>query len=67
MTPRGLAVQVTAADLAIRSTQIAIKLFEVDLDHLKAEAKRHGVGHTTLARTIIEKWVASTRGTPVRR
>lgn len=47
--------------------QIAIKLFADDFERLKAEAKKHSVGHTTLARVIIEKWIGSVRGTPSRR
>ena len=41
-----------------RTEQIALRLYEDDLDTLKKLAKRRGVGHTTLARSIVERWLA---------
>jgi len=41
-----------------RTEQIALRLYEDDLKTLKKLAKRRGVGHTTLARSIVERWLA---------
>ena len=41
-----------------RTEQIALRLYEDDLKTLKKLAKRRGVGHTTLARNIVERWLA---------
>jgi predicted DNA binding CopG/RHH family protein len=41
-----------------RTEQIALRLVKRDLDTLKNMAKRRGVGHTTLARSIVEQWLA---------
>ncbi len=37
-----------------RTEQIALRLYKDDLETLKKLAKRRGVGHTTLARSIVE-------------
>ncbi len=42
-----------------RTEQIALRLYKDDLETLKKLAKRHGVGHTTLARSIVERWLAT--------
>ena len=52
-------------DVAIRparTEQIALRLYKDDLQALKKMAKRRGIGHTTLARTIVERWLASANG-----
>jgi hypothetical protein len=38
-----------------RTEQIALRLYKDDLEALKKLAKRRGVGHTTLARSIVER------------
>lgn len=51
-------------DVLIRSTrteQIALRLRKEDMEALRAVAKAKGVGHTTLARSIVEQWVARWR------
>jgi predicted DNA binding CopG/RHH family protein len=42
-----------------RTEQIALRLYKDDLEALKKRAKRRGVGHTTLARSIVERWLAT--------
>jgi predicted DNA binding CopG/RHH family protein len=42
-----------------RTEQIALRLYKDDLETLKKLAKRRGVGHTTLARSIVERWLAA--------
>jgi len=44
-----------------RTEQIALRLYKDDLDALKKLAKRRGVGHTTLARAIVERWLAASQ------
>ncbi len=44
-----------------RTEQIALRLYKDDLATLKKLAKRRGVGHTTLARSIVERWLATSR------
>lgn len=44
-----------------RTEQIALRLTKEDLETLQACAKQRGVGHTTLARSIIEQWLARSR------
>jgi len=44
-----------------RTEQIALRLYENDLKTLKRMAKRRGVGHTTLARSIVERWLAASQ------
>ena len=44
-----------------RTEQIALRLFKDDLESLKKLAKRRGVGHTTLARSIVERWLATSQ------
>ena len=44
-----------------RTEQIALRLNKGDLQTLKKLAKRRGVGHTTLARSIVESWRASSQ------
>jgi predicted DNA binding CopG/RHH family protein len=44
-----------------RTEQIALRLTKEDLDTLQACAKQRGVGHTTLARSILEQWLARSR------
>ncbi len=42
-----------------RTEQIALRLYKNDLESLKKLAKRRGVGHTTLARSIVEQWLVA--------
>jgi predicted DNA binding CopG/RHH family protein len=52
-------------DVAIRparTEQIAVRLYKGDLEALQSLAAKHGVGHTTLARSVIEGWLARSRG-----
>lgn len=42
-----------------RTEQIALRLYKDDLETLKKVAKRRGVGHTTLARSIVERWLTT--------
>jgi predicted DNA binding CopG/RHH family protein len=44
-----------------RTEQIALRLYRDDLETLKKLAKRRGVGHTTLARSIVERWLATSQ------
>ena len=44
-----------------RTEQIALRLTRADLETLKVCAKQRGVGHTTLARSIVEQWLARVR------
>ena len=44
-----------------RTEQIALRLRKEDVEALRAVAKEKGVGHTTLARNIVEQWVAHWR------
>ena len=44
-----------------RTEQIAFRLTKKDLDTLDACAKQRGVGHTILARGIIEQWLTRSR------
>lgn len=44
-----------------RTEQIALRLTKQDLDTLHACAKQRGVGHTTLARSIVEQWLMRSR------
>ena len=56
--------QLEDLDLQIRparTEQIALRLFKDDLTTLKKLAKRRGVGHTTLARSIVERWLATSQ------
>jgi predicted DNA binding CopG/RHH family protein len=51
-------------DVEIRPTrteQIALRLSKEDLKALRALAKKRGVGHTTLARSILEQWLEKIR------
>ena len=53
-------------DVAIRparTEQIAVRLYKNDLEALQSLAAKRGVGHTTLARSVIEGWLASSRST----
>ena len=45
-----------------RSEQIAVRLYKRDLEALHELARAKGVGHTTLARTVLEHWIARARG-----
>lgn len=45
-----------------RTEQIALRLSRQDLEALQALARQRGVGHTTLARTVLEQWLATVRG-----
>jgi predicted DNA binding CopG/RHH family protein len=38
-----------------------LRLYKDDLERLKKVAKRRGVGHTTLARNIVERWLATSQ------
>lgn len=52
-------------DIAIRSPrteQIAVRLYKDDLQALRSLAAERGMGHTTLARTVLEGWLAQSRG-----
>ena len=44
-----------------RTEQIALRLTKEDVETLRTVAKRKGVGHTTLVRSIVEQWVAQVR------
>lgn len=44
-----------------RTEQIALRLYRDDLKALRFLAAERGVGHTTLARTILEGWLARSR------
>lgn len=44
-----------------RTEQIALRLTRADLETLRVCAKQRGVGHTTLARSIVEQWLARSR------
>lgn len=46
-----------------RTEQIAVRLYKEDLDALRRVASEKGVGHTTLARTVLEQWLEKVRGT----
>ena len=52
-----------------RTEQIALRLHKEDLQVLRSLAAERGVGHTTLARTVLEGWLTRSRGKskPVRR
>jgi hypothetical protein len=50
----------------VRTEQIALRLRKEDLDALRAVAKQKGIGHTTLARSIVEHWLARFRQKPSR-
>ena len=52
-------------DIAIRpprTEQIAVRLYTKDLEALRSLAAANGVGHTTLARSVLEGWLARSRG-----
>jgi predicted DNA binding CopG/RHH family protein len=44
-----------------RTEQIALRLYKEDLEVLRSLASARGVGHTTLARTVLEGWLARLR------
>ena len=44
-----------------RTEQIAIRLYKDDLEALQQLAEARGVGHTTLARSVIEDWLGKVR------
>ena len=44
-----------------RTEQIALRLYKEDLQALRFLAAERGVGHTTLARTVLEGWLARSR------
>ena len=44
-----------------RTEQIALRLSKEDLETLRRLAKDKGIGHTTLARGIVEQWLARRR------
>lgn len=51
-------------DVQIRPTrteQIALRLTKEDVAALRTLAKSRGVGHTTLARSVLEQWLERTR------
>ena len=51
-------------DVAIRpprTEQIAVRLYKDDLQALRALAAQRGVGHTTLARSVLEGWLAQSQ------
>jgi predicted DNA binding CopG/RHH family protein len=45
-----------------RTEQIAVRLYEYDLQTLRSLAAERGIGHTTLARMVLEGWLAQSRG-----
>jgi predicted DNA binding CopG/RHH family protein len=45
-----------------RTEQIAVRLYKEDLQALRSLAAERGVGHTTLARSVLEGWLARSRG-----
>src|SRR5712692_5461452 len=45
-----------------RTEQIALRLYKEDLQVLRSLAAARGVGHTTLARNVLEGWLARSRG-----
>jgi hypothetical protein len=47
--------------LPARTEKIALRLYKNDLATLKKLAKCRGVGHTTLARSIVEHWLATSQ------
>src|SRR2546426_12667072 len=47
---------------APRTEQIAVRLDKDDLQTLRSLAAKRGIGHTTLARTVLEGWLAQSRG-----
>lgn len=54
-----------ALDIEIRPSrteQIAVRLSKEDLRVLRSLAAARGVGHTTLARSVLEGWLARSRG-----
>jgi predicted DNA binding CopG/RHH family protein len=56
--------QLEDLDVAVRSPrteQIAVRLYKDDLDLLRSLAAKHGVGYTTLARSVLEGWLARSR------
>jgi predicted DNA binding CopG/RHH family protein len=44
-----------------RTEQIALRLYKEDVEVLRSLAATRGVGHTTLARTVLEGWLAQSR------
>jgi predicted DNA binding CopG/RHH family protein len=44
-----------------RTEQIALRLHTEDLQVLRSLAAKRGVGHTTLARAVLEGWLARSR------
>jgi len=51
-------------DVEIRPTrteQIALRLSKDDLAELRTLAKKRGIGHTTLARSVVEQWLEKMR------
>jgi predicted DNA binding CopG/RHH family protein len=60
----GFAGELEDLDVAIRparTEQIAVRLYKDDLEALQSLAAKHGVGHTTLARSVLEGWLARAR------
>jgi len=52
-------------DVAIRpprTEQIAVRLSREDLQALRSLAAQRGIEHTTLARSVLEGWLAQSRG-----
>ncbi len=45
-----------------RTEQIAVRLYKEDLQVLRSLAAQRGIGHTTLARSVLEGWLAQSRG-----
>jgi len=45
-----------------RTEQIALRLHKEDLRALRSLAAERGIGHTTLARTVLEGWLTRSRG-----
>jgi predicted DNA binding CopG/RHH family protein len=58
------AAELEDLDVTIRpaqTEQIAVRLYMDDLHALRSLASERGVGHTTLARMILEGWLAQSR------
>jgi len=59
-----LGAELEELDVAIRparTEQIVLRLYHEDLEALREVARKKGVGHTTLARSILEQWLARVR------
>lgn len=55
--PRERRVTVENADLEKHDQPIGLRFKQSDMSRLKEEADKRGVGPSTLARVIVEKWL----------